>query len=96
MKTTPTATAAQEALHAVEDKARALGDSVRNHAHTALHTTREAATDAVEKARVQLDKCAQSTGRYVTEQPGKSVALAVVAGAALALASAALLCRRGH
>lgn len=51
--------------------------------------------DTSTRLRKQMDKCTDSTTRYVTEQPGKSIAIAATIGAALALASAALLRRRG-
>ena len=52
--------------------------------------------DTSAKMREKMDKCTESTTRYVAEQPGKSIAIAATVGAALALASAALWRRRDH
>ncbi len=46
------------------------------------------------RMREKMDQCTESTTRYVAKQPGKSIAIAATVGAALALASAALLRRR--
>ena len=40
--------------------------------------------DATERTRRQVEHAAQATGRYVAEQPGKSLLMAAAAGAALA------------
>lgn len=45
--------------------------------------------------REQMDKYTEATTRYVTEKPGKSIAIAAATGAALTLATLALLRRRG-
>lgn len=45
--------------------------------------------------REQMDKCTEATTRYVTEKPGKAIAIAAATGAALTLATLALLRRRG-
>ncbi|MFT3812087.1 MAG: hypothetical protein QM740_01785 [Acidovorax sp.] len=54
------------------------------------------AQDATDRARRQLNDAADATGRYVAEQPGKSLLMAVVAGAAMGATVAALLSRRSR
>lgn len=54
------------------------------------------AQDATDRARRQLNDAADATGRYVAEQPGKSLLLAVAAGAAVGAAVAALVSRRNR
>ena len=46
--------------------------------------------------RQQMDDCTSATTQYVKEQPGKSMAVAAVAGAALATAALVLARRRGY
>ena len=52
--------------------------------------------DTSVRMRKTMDKCTETTNRYVAEQPGKSIAIAATVGAALALASAALWRRRDN
>ena len=44
--------------------------------------------------REQMDKCTEATTRYVTEKPGKAIAIAAATGAAVTLATIALMRRR--
>ena len=50
--------------------------------------------DTSARMREKMDKCTEDATHYVKQQPGKSVVIAAVAGAALTVAAMALLRRR--
>ena len=82
---------AQSAVSATRDATSASIDKAQAFAERSINYC----ADTSAKVREIVDKYTESTSRYVTEQPGKSIAIAATVGAALALASAALLRRRG-
>lgn len=76
---------AEPAISDLAAKAQALAERSINYcAHTGL------------RLREQMDECTEATTRYVAQQPGKSIAIAAAAGAALTLATMALMRRRGN
>ena len=74
---------ADPAVSDLAAKAQALAESSINYC-----------AEASARMREQMDKYSEHTTRYVTQQPGKSVALAAAAGAVLTLATLALMRRR--
>ena len=73
------------------DATRTLGHDLINTAEHALQSTREmaskglgAASEASARAQKQLGRYADMTGRYVADQPMRSVLIAAAAGAVIA------------
>ena len=95
---TPPASYADEALNTAEnalDSTRQLASQVMGRASEKVRDLRfgatnlatkgvDAASDAAAAAQKQLSRYADVTGRYVSQQPVKSVLIAVAAGAAIA------------
>lgn len=71
---------ARDLRHQVENGIDRFAVRAQDMAKHGLH----AAADATAKARTQVNHYADATGRYVTEQPVKSVLIAAAVGAGLA------------
>lgn len=71
---------ATQAIERASEKVRDLRVGVKDFASKGLG----AAGDATAAAQKQLSRYADATGRYVSDQPVKSVLIAVAAGAAIA------------
>ena len=98
LRTSATASYADDALNSAEsalDSTRQLatqviekaGEKVRDLRYGARDLASKGlsvATDATAAAQKQLSRYADVTGRYVSQQPVKSVVIAVAAGAAIA------------
>lgn len=98
--------ATQNAANASMDKAKDTVKQLRDEAEPVISDMAAKAQALAErsinycahtgqKLREQMDEYSEATTRYVTQQPGKSVAIAAAAGAALTLATMALMRRRG-
>ena len=98
--------ATREAATASIDKAEERVEKWRSEAEPAVADLTAKAQALAERSinycaetgaqmREQMDKCTEATNRYVTKQPGKAIAIAAATGAALTLATMALLRRRG-
>lgn len=83
---------AQDGIHAVEKELSPAIDELACRAHDLVSKGIDFCADSSERARRQLHCAADATNRYVVEQPCKSIALAAIAGAAIA--TAILLGRR--
>ena len=98
LRTSAPASYADEAMHGAEgvlESTRQLASQVIGKAGEKIRDMRygtrdlaskgmSAATDATAAAQKQLSRYADVTGRYVSDQPVKSVLIAVAAGAAIA------------
>lgn len=71
---------ASQVMDRASDKVRDLRFGARDLASKGL----SAATDATAAAQKQLSRYADATGRYVSQQPVKSIVIGVAAGAVIA------------
>lgn len=86
---------AQESVKQWRDEAEPVISDMAAKAQALAERSINYCADTSARMRSQMDECTQATTRYVKEQPGKSVAIAAAAGAALTLATMALMRRRG-
>ena len=82
---------ADDSLGRVSDKVRDLRrdlepavDQMRYRARRAARQSMDAASDARDRTREAVDYYTDATGRYVADQPVRSVLIAAAAGAAIA------------
>jgi ElaB/YqjD/DUF883 family membrane-anchored ribosome-binding protein len=96
-----TRTYAQNAVNAAGEKVRDLRGQVEpaveqlaNRVQQAVQRGLESASKTSARAQRQIEQAANVTGRYISDQPVRSVLIAAVAGAAIA-ALLVLATRRG-
>ncbi|WP_027014785.1 hypothetical protein [Comamonas composti] len=77
---------AQQGLKAVEDELNPVIDDLAARAQEWATRSINFCADSSDRARRQLHAAADTTTRYVIEQPGRSVLIAAAAGAAIATA----------
>jgi ElaB/YqjD/DUF883 family membrane-anchored ribosome-binding protein len=94
---------AQDSLDRATDKVHDLRrnlepaiDQLASRAEKAVRSSLEAVTNTSERAQQTLHRYADATGRYVAEQPVKSVLIAAATGAAVAALFMALHGRNRH
>jgi ElaB/YqjD/DUF883 family membrane-anchored ribosome-binding protein len=75
---------AQERLHALRNRASPAVDDLAARAQALAARSIDYCADTSARARRQIQQTADATGRYVAEQPGKSLVIAAASGAALA------------
>lgn len=97
----------RSAAHSTLDRAEEGVRTLRSHADPAIEDLAARAQDLAARsidycaetsarARRQVLQAADATGKYVAEQPGKSLAIAAASGAALATLVMWMSRRRGH
>lgn len=77
---------AHETLDAAQKQINPVIDDLAARAQELANRSIHFCADTSERARRQLQQASEVTTRYVVEQPGKSMLLAAVAGAAVATA----------
>ena len=77
---------AHETLDAAQKQINPVIDDLAARAQDLANRSIHFCADSTERARRQLQCASEATTRYVVDQPGKSMVLAAVAGAAIATA----------